>query len=100
MRRARPAGSRLADTVVDRGVGKHESLARASCRRLLSSSEVVSSDHSPTGRIAMLIRKLVAELLGTAVLVFFAVGTATLAFGFHLQGGSTAAGVVMTSLAF
>jgi aquaporin Z len=48
----------------------------------------------------MLIRKLVAELLGTAVLVFFAVGTATLAFGFHLQGGSTAAGVVMTSLAF
>ena len=48
----------------------------------------------------MLIRKLVAELLGTAVLVFFAVGTATLAFGFHLQGGSAAAGVVMTSLAF
>jgi len=48
----------------------------------------------------MLIRKLVAELLGTAILVFFAVGTATLAFGFHLQGGSTAAGVVMTSLAF
>jgi aquaporin Z len=32
--------------------------------------------------------------------VFFAVGTATLAFGFHLQGGSTAAGIVMTSLAF
>lgn len=48
----------------------------------------------------MLIRKLVAELLGTAILVFFAVGTATLAFGFHLQGGSAAAGVVMTSLAF
>jgi len=48
----------------------------------------------------MLIRKLVAELLGTAILVFFAVGTATLAFGFHLQGGSAAAGVVMTSLSF
>jgi aquaporin Z len=48
----------------------------------------------------MLIRKLAAELLGTAVLVFIAVGTATLAFGFQLQGGSTAAGVVMTSLAF
>jgi len=48
----------------------------------------------------MLIRKLVAELLGTAILVFFAVGTATLAFGFNLQGGSTAAGVVMTSLSF
>jgi aquaporin Z len=48
----------------------------------------------------MLFRKLGAELLGTAVLVFFAVGTATLAFGFQLHGGSIAAGVVMTSLAF
>ena len=48
----------------------------------------------------MLIRKFVAELLGTAILVFFAIGAATLAFGFNLQGGSTAAGVVMTSLAF
>ena len=48
----------------------------------------------------MLIRKLAAELLGTALLVFFAVGTATLAFGFQLHGGSIAAGVVMTSLAF
>ena len=45
-------------------------------------------------------RKLAAELLGTALLVFFAVGTATLAFGFHLAGGSIAAGVVMTALAF
>ena len=48
----------------------------------------------------MLIRKLAAELLGTAVLVFFAVGTATLAFGFKLHGDSIAAGIVMTSLAF
>jgi aquaporin Z len=48
----------------------------------------------------MLIRKLVAELVGTALLVFFAVGTATLAFGFQLHGGSIAAGVVMTSLSF
>jgi len=48
----------------------------------------------------MVVRKLAAELLGTALLVFFAVGTATLAFGFHLHGGSVAAGVVMTSLAF
>jgi len=48
----------------------------------------------------MLIRKLAAEFLGTALLVFFAVGTATLAFGFQLHGGSIAAGVVMTSLAF
>jgi aquaporin Z len=49
---------------------------------------------------AMWIRKLVAELLGTAVLVFFAVGTATLAFGFHVDGGSIAAGDVMTAMAF
>jgi len=48
----------------------------------------------------MWIRKLAAELLGTALLVFFAVGTATLAFGFQLHGDSIAAGVVMTSLAF
>lgn len=48
----------------------------------------------------MLFRKLAAELLGTALLVFFAVGTATLAFGFQLHGGSIAAGIVMTSLAF
>lgn len=48
----------------------------------------------------MLVRKLFAELLGTAVLVFFAVGTATLAFGFKLDGGSVAAGVLMTALAF
>jgi aquaporin Z len=50
--------------------------------------------------MVMLLRKLAAELLGTALLVFFAVGTATLAFGFHLQGGSAAAGIVMTSLSF
>jgi aquaporin Z len=50
--------------------------------------------------MTMLLRKLAAELLGTALLVFFAVGTATLAFGFQLHGGSIAAGVVMTSLAF
>lgn len=48
----------------------------------------------------MWIRKVVAEALGTALLVFFAVGTATLAFGFQLHGGSIAAGIVMTSLAF
>jgi aquaporin Z len=47
-----------------------------------------------------LFRKLAAELLGTALLVFFAVGTATLAFGFQLHGGSLAAGIVMTSLSF
>jgi len=48
----------------------------------------------------MLARKLAAEFLGTAVLVFFAVGTATLMFGFRLTGASVAAGVVTTALAF
>lgn len=46
------------------------------------------------------VRKLIAEALGTACLVFFAVGTATLCFGFGVTGSSTAAGVVMTALAF
>lgn len=45
-------------------------------------------------------RKFAAELIGTAVLVFFAVGVATLMFGFGLAGSSTAAGVVATALAF
>lgn len=45
-------------------------------------------------------RSWFAELLGTALLVFFAVGTATLSFGFKVAGGSTSAGVVATALAF
>jgi aquaporin Z len=45
-------------------------------------------------------RKLVAELLGTAILVFFAVGVATLSFGFKFRGTSTSAGIVATALAF
>jgi aquaporin Z len=48
----------------------------------------------------MQIRKLVAEALGTAVLVFVGVGVATLSFGFKLAGTSTSAGVVATALAF
>ena len=48
----------------------------------------------------MVVRKLVAEAVGTACLVFFAVGTATLSFGFGLTGASKAAGVVATALAF
>ena len=48
----------------------------------------------------MFTRKLAAEFLGTAVLVFFAVGTATLMFGFKLDGGSVGAGVLATALAF
>lgn len=46
------------------------------------------------------LRKLAAELVGTATLVFFAVGTATLCFGFKITGTSEAAGVVTTALAF
>ena len=45
-------------------------------------------------------RKLAAEFLGTLLLVFFAVGVATLMFGFKFDGGSVAAGVVATALAF
>src|SRR5690242_3657231 len=45
-------------------------------------------------------RKLAAEFIGTALLVIFAVGAATLSFGFKLAGTSTSAGVVTTALAF
>jgi aquaporin Z len=48
----------------------------------------------------MRFRKPAAELLGTALLVFFGVGVATLMFGFRLDGTSVAAGVVATALTF
>lgn len=47
-----------------------------------------------------MVRKFAAELLGTALLVFFAVGVATLSFGFGTAGSSFAAGVIATALAF
>jgi aquaporin Z len=47
-----------------------------------------------------MLRKFAVELLGTAILVFLAVGVATLMFGFGLTGRSVAAGVVATALAF
>ena len=55
-----------------------------------------------------LVRKLLAEFLGTMILVVVAVGVATESFGFRLFGGrlglgitgSIAAGVVATALAF
>jgi aquaporin Z len=47
-----------------------------------------------------MVRKLAVEFLGTAILVFFAVGVATLMFGFKFDGASVAAGVVATALAF
>jgi len=45
-------------------------------------------------------RKLGAEFLGTALLVYFGVGVATLSFGFGTTGASFAAGVAATALAF
>jgi aquaporin Z len=45
-------------------------------------------------------RKYFAEFLGTAILVFFGVGLATLMFGFGFDAGSVAAGVIATALAF
>jgi aquaporin Z len=48
----------------------------------------------------VMMRKMVVEFLGTAILVFFAVGVATLMFGFKFAGASVAAGVVATALAF
>jgi aquaporin Z len=45
-------------------------------------------------------RPLIAEAVGTALLVFLGVGTATLAFGFKTTGLSVSAGVVATGLAF
>jgi aquaporin Z len=45
-------------------------------------------------------RKLAAEFIGTALLVIFAVGTATLSFGFGLTGTTISAGVVTTAFAF
>jgi aquaporin Z len=47
-----------------------------------------------------MIRKCAVELLGTAILVYLAVGVATLMFGFGTTGGSAAAGVVATAFAF
>jgi len=45
-------------------------------------------------------RSMFAEFLGTALLVFFGAGTATLSFGFKITGTSLSAGVVATALAF
>jgi aquaporin Z len=52
------------------------------------------------GKEPAMAKKLGAELLGTALLVYFAVGVATLSFGFGVTGASFAAGVVATALAF
>ena len=46
------------------------------------------------------IKKLLAEFVGTAVLVVIAVGVATESFGFILRGIGFSAGIVATALAF
>ena len=48
----------------------------------------------------MKLRPVVAEAIGTALLVFFGAGAATLSFGFKIAGTSPSAGVVATALAF
>jgi aquaporin Z len=45
-------------------------------------------------------RKFAAEFLGTAMLVFFGAGVATLVLGFRIFGASLAAGVIAIALAF
>jgi glycerol uptake facilitator-like aquaporin len=60
----------------------------------------VSSLITAMNRRKAMIRKLAVEFLGTAILVFFAVGVATLMFGFRFAGTSVASGVVATALAF
>jgi aquaporin Z len=47
-----------------------------------------------------MVKKAFAEFLGTAILVFFGCGAATLSFGFNTAGLSFAAGVVATALTF
>lgn len=49
---------------------------------------------------ALDVKKLVAEGAGTALLVFFGAGVATLSFGFGAAGSSISAGVVATAFAF
>src|SRR5215469_3163798 len=56
-----------------------------------------------TGSVATdanMARKYTAELIGTALLVFFGAGMATISFGFHAFGGSVAAGILLTGLTF
>ena len=49
---------------------------------------------------SVITRQAAAELFGTAALVFFGAGVATVTFGFRAFGSSVAAGVITTALAF
>ncbi|HEY2508422.1 MAG TPA: aquaporin [Streptosporangiaceae bacterium] len=46
------------------------------------------------------LREYFAELIGTAILVFFGAGIATVVFGFRAFGSSVAAGILLTGLMF
>ena len=68
---------------------------------LRSSAEAAQPEAGRTVTIDQALpRKAAAELLGTAMLVFFGCGVATVTFGFHAFGSSVAAGVISSSLAF
>jgi aquaporin Z len=49
---------------------------------------------------ANMARKYTAELIGTALLVFFGAGMATVSFGFRAFGSSVASGILLTGLTF
>ncbi len=49
---------------------------------------------------ANMARKYTAELIGTALLVFFGAGVATVSFGFRAFGSSVASGILVTGLTF
>ena len=49
---------------------------------------------------SVITREAIAEMFGTAALVFFGAGVATVTFGFRAFGSSVAAGVITTALAF
>jgi aquaporin Z len=49
---------------------------------------------------ASMARRYSAELIGTALLVFFGAGMATVTFGFRAFGSSVAAGILLTGLTF
>jgi aquaporin Z len=68
---------------------------------LRSSAEPATAGPGRTVTIdSVLARKAAAELLGTALLVFFGAGMDTIAFGFRAFGSSIAAGIIVEGLTF
>jgi aquaporin Z len=66
---------------------------------LRSSAESATAETGRTVTIdSALVRRTAAELLGTALLVFFGAGMDTIAFGFRAFGSSIAAGIVVEGL--